>query len=56
MTTTERLDEHDDIIDKLQNRVEELKEKTEKLEKLLENYENVELTVWKLLEANPKLW
>ena len=55
MTTTEWLEEHDDIIDKLQNRVEELKEKIEKLEELLENYENVELTVWKLLEANPKL-
>ena len=56
MTTAERLVEHDDIIDELQNRVKELEEKTEKLEELLENYENVESTVWKLFEANPKLW
>lgn len=39
----------------LEEKVKELEERIKKLEELLHNYENVESTVWQLLEEHPKL-
>lgn len=46
----------DERIEELEEKVENLEKRIERLEALLDNYENVESTVWKLLEANSKLW